>query len=455
LRKLLFACLFMSSVCITTTHLKAADYESSSGSGIDYSTLIHFKVEKYTLKNGMTVLLHEDHSVPMVSFHTWFRVGSKDEKKGETGIAHLLEHMMFKGSKNYKEGEYDSHLRKVGGSNNAFTSRDYTGYYINIPSPHIELAMRLESDRMANLDLNEDKFKRELEVVKEERRFRVDNSVLGKMNEVLFNTSYRVHPYKNPVVGWMKDLESMSVKKLRAFYTQYYAPNNAVLVVVGDFDSDQVKKMIKRHYEHIPSQKIDGTKYEAEPKQKGQRMRTITKNVQNAYLNVAFHISKAAEDDSYALDLLANILGEGDSSWMHKRLVYKEQRASSVSVYSYTPKEPGLFRITVSLKPGADMAAVTKGVYGILWRARNQLFDEKEVQKARNQIMYDYVSALKTLDGKARALAINEILLGDYKYLFSDLVQYSKVTPKRIKEVAEKYLQPHMRTVVQVRPRKL
>ena len=221
----------------------------------DLAELIKFPVEKYQLNNGLTVLLHEDHSVPTISYHTWFRVGSKNEEPGYTGIAHLFEHLMFKGAKRYTGKEFDRILQANGAVNNAFTSYDYTGYYENLPSDKLELAVDLESDRLVNLQVNAENLVSEREVVKEERRVRVDNSVGGFLSEMLYATVFKVHPYRWPVIGWMQDLDQIDLKKCREFYGSYYAPNNAVVIVAGDFDTKSAKALIDKYYSHLPASK--------------------------------------------------------------------------------------------------------------------------------------------------------------------------------------------------------
>lgn len=419
----------------------------------DIGSQIRFKVEKYKLPNGLTVLLHEDHSAPIVSYHTWFRVGSKDEEPGFTGIAHLFEHMMFKGAKRYTGEQFDYILQANGATNNAFTSHDYTGYYENLPSSKLELVIDIESDRMENLQINPENLKSEREVVKEERRFRVDNNPSGVLREGLYGTAFRVHPYRWPVIGYMTDLNNITLEKANQFYRTNYAPNNAVIVVAGDFDPAKVKKLIEKYYGHMKAQALPERKHPPEPKQSGQRWQYISKDVQNVTFTVAYHTPKAGTDESYALDLLANVMGNGTSSRLHERLVYKNQLASSAVAYNLTLQDSGLFQVYVSLKPGVNFDQAQRAVYGEMWRPRNLNVSDEELQKAKNQVMTDYVNGLKTVHGKAQALALNEILFGDYEHLFRDLDRYNKVTVQQIREVAEKYLRPEQSTLVVLRPR--
>jgi zinc protease len=425
---------------------------NNSGSNASNAEQVRFAVEKYTLPNGLTVLLHEDHTVPLISYQTWFRVGSKYEETGYTGIAHLFEHMMFKGAKRYTGEQFDTVLQLNGATNNAFTTQDYTGYYENLPSAKLELVMDIESDRMESLQINPEHLKSEREVVKEERRYRVDNNPTGILREALFGTSYRVSPYRWPVIGYMSDLDNITLEKANEFYRTYYAPNNAVLVIAGDFNSAAVKKLVNKYYGAIKSQPIPDRVRPAEPAQTAQRLQVVTRDVQNTTVAFAYHSPKSGTDEAYALDLLANILGKGTSSRLYKRLVYKDQVATSVSVFNLTLQDSGSFQIYISLKPGVDWNKVQRSVYGELWRPRHMKISADELEMAKNQTMKAFVDGLKTVHGKAESLAVNEVIFGDYEQLFKDLDRYNKVTVEQIRDVAKKYLAPEQSSLVVLKP---
>ena len=418
----------------------------------DVGSEIKFKVDKYKLTNGLTVLLYEDHSVPIVSYQTWFRVGSKNEQVGLTGIAHLFEHMMFKGSKRYTGEQFEMILQSNGATNNAFTTNDYTGYYENLPSDKIELVMDIESDRMANLNVTTENLASEREVVKEERRSTVDNKPMGLLREALFGTAFRVHPYRWPVIGHMEDLNNITQEKADEFFKTYYAPNNSILVIAGDIEPVSLKKMIEKYYGSIPSHEIPNKPRNPEPEQAAPRSQFLSKNVQNVTFAIAYHTPKMGTDEAYALDLLANILGNGSSSRFYQRLVYRDQAATSAIAYNMTLQEAGMFEIYVSLKPGADFMKAQRAVYGELWAPRKKLVSEAELQKAKNQIMKTYVDSLKSVHGKAESIALNETLYGDYEQLFKDLDRYNRVTAEQIRAVALKYLAPEKSTLVVIRP---
>lgn len=418
-----------------------------------FADQIRFPVEKYQLKNGMTVLLHVDHSSPLISVHQWYRVGSRHEKVGRTGLAHFFEHLMFKGTEKISGKQLMKLVKGNGGYNNAFTSKDYTGYHEDMPAGTLELVLDIESDRMRNLLFKPEMIQKEREVVKEERRYRVSDSVSGSLQESVFKTVFKVHPYRWPVIGYMKDLNAATVEDLKEFYRVHYAPNNSVLVVVGSFDPKKAKKWIDEKYGKIQSQKLPVTRTVVEPQQKGARGQILRKNVQSPTVAVVFQSPQSGEREAYAMDLLSNILGEGSSSRLHKRIVYKEQRALSIGSFNYTPMEAGIFQISASVKPGANKDKVLSSIYAELYKMRTKLVGEKELDKAKNQVMKSYVDGLKTISGKARMLAINEIYFSDYQVMFEDLEKYQSITREEIKNVAEKYLVPSKRSVVQVLPK--
>lgn len=414
---------------------------------------IQFPVEKYTLKNGLTVLLAEDHSVPMISYHTWYRVGSRNEGPGVTGAAHMLEHMMFKGAKKYSGKEFDQILHENGIVNNAFTSYDYTGFYENLPSSKLELIMDMEVDRMRNLQISAEDLKSELQVVGEERRWRVDNNPSGLLREMVMGTLFKVHPYTWPVIGYMKDIQAYTPEKLRKFYDTYYVPNNAVLVISGDFEPKKTKALIEKYYSQLEAKPLPATKFPAEPEPTTVQRKVLQWPVQTRSFLVAYKGVAAGTPDSYALDLAGAILGGGRSSRLHKKLVYETQMASSAAAYNMTNADPGAFMVMVTMKPGLSTAQAEKLINIEIENLKSNLVKEAELQKVKNQTMMDYVEGLTTIDGKAQSLAINEILFGDYSHLFKDLEKYNQVTPADIQRVVKAYLHSQKRVVGILEPK--
>lgn len=415
---------------------------------------IQFPVEKYTLKNGLTVLLVEDHSVPMISYHTWYRVGSRDEKEGVTGAAHMFEHMMFKGSKKYSGKDFDRILHENGIMNNAFTTSDYTGYYENLPSSKLELIMDVEVDRMRYLNLSPEDLKSELQVVGEERRWRVDNNPGGLLREMMMSTLFAVHPYSWPVIGWMKDIQAYTVEKLRPFYDQFYVPNNAVLVLVGDFETEKTKKMIEKYYGSLERKEIPERKYSPEPTLDSPKLKTLKWDVASNSVLVAYKGVEAGHPDSFALDLASSILGGGKSSRLYKRLVYDSQNASMVTASNMTTADPGVFMVLATMKPGKDWKPAEQVALAEIERLKTNLVSEKELEKVKNQIMMDVIDGLTTNDGKAQGLALNEVIFGNYQRLFSDVDKYRIVTAQDIQRVARKYLLANSRVTAVLEPKK-
>lgn len=426
----------------------------AAGVSQDLEKAIQFPVEKYHLKNGMTVLLHPDSTLPAVSLHTWYRVGSKDELEGRTGLAHFFEHMMFKGTKKFPKDTWGKFLNSKGADYNAFTSSDYTGYYVNAPSEQLDLLLQIESDRMRNLTLEQKEVDSEREVVKEERRMRYDDNVDGGIREKMSSTMYTALPYKWLPIGFMTDLNAASMDDLHKFYKTYYSPNNAVLVLAGAFDVAKAKKMIEKYYGSLPQEEIKRPAVAAEPKQTKQRMATIEREVQAPIVAIAYPLPDLTHPDHYALDLLAIVLGQGDSSRLYKQMVYKSEVAINSSTSSFGQMLSGQFGVYTSLKPGVPTDRALQLIESEVKKVREVKINPKELEKARNQIMKDYVDALKRVSGRARILASYEILLGDYHRVFADLKEYQKVTADDIQRVAREYLKPDQRNIVIVKPRK-
>lgn len=419
---------------------------------------VRFPVEKEVLKNGLTVLYMVDHSAPLISYHTWFRVGSKDEKPGYSGIAHLFEHMMFRGTPKFSGDQFDRMLQENGATNNAFTTQDYTGYYIDAPSSKLELLMDIESDRMAHLKIDQAALAAEREVVKEEKRMRYDDNPAGLLWHAIFSTVYKVHPYQVPVIGSMEDLDRVSEAVAQDFHRVYYSPTNAVVVLAGDFDLGKAKQLVQKYYGQIARQEVAKTVRPIEPVQKAARAEFIKKDVQAWTMSISYPVPAAGTPESYAFDLLATVLGKGASSRLYKRLVYKDRIATGVSVMNTGLQDSGMFQVIVNLAPGSKQklgaalfSLAQRAVYGEMWRPRNIKLTQYELEGARNQTLSSIVDGLKTIHGKAAALAQAETLYGDYNRVFTELATYLQVTPEQIRIVAEKYLGPEKSNLVVLR----
>jgi len=421
----------------------------------DLEKAIQFPVEKYQLKNGLTVLLHPDSSIPAVSIQQWFRVGSKDEVPGRTGLAHFFEHMMFKGTKKFGKDTWGKFLNGKGAETNAFTSDDYTGYYINAPAEHLDLLLQIESDRMRNLSLDPKDVNSEREVVKEERRMRYDDNIEGgireKMNEIMFTNL----PYHWLPIGSMTDLNAASMDDLHKFYKTYYSPNNAVLVIAGSFKPEEAKKLVDKYYSGLPKEDIQRPVIKPEAPQTKEVRAVIDREAQAPTVAVGYRLPDVNSPDNYALDLLSIILGQGESSRLHKQLVYKKEMALSVYAASWNQVLAGQFSIGAGLKPKADPEKVLALMEAQVKLMRDKPVTQKELDKARTLFMTDYVDGLKRVSGRAHRLASYEILFGDYTRIFSDLKKYQEVTVDDIRRVAKLYLQPNQRNIVIVHPKKV
>jgi len=415
---------------------------------------LDLNVEKFTLSNGLTVLLHEDHSIPMVSYHTWYHVGSRDEQLGVTGAAHMLEHMMFKGAKKYSDKEFDQILHKNGITNNAFTTADYTGFYENLPSDKLELIMDVEVDRMRDLAISSEALKSELQVVGEERRWRVDNNPVSLLRESMMEALYKLHPYHWPVIGYMKDIQDYTPEKLREFYNRYYVPNNAILVIAGDIQIPRVKELVSKYYGELPSKPLPEHGYPQEPEPQQAKRFVKEAEVQSSSVIVAYKTVAAGHPDQYALDLAANLLGVGTSSRLHKSLVYQAQQATEVGAYSETTADPGFFSLHAILIPGKTTQQTESIIEKEVAKLRSAKISAQELKKVKNQIMKEYVEGLMTIDGQAQSLAVTEILRGNYKSLFEDLDKYEKVTAGDIQRVANTYLKTNRRVTAILNPQK-
>lgn len=419
----------------------------------DKSLKIEMPVEKFVLENGLTVLLHEDHTVPMVSYHTWYKVGSRDEKEGITGSAHMLEHMMFQGAKKYTGKQLQKLMDENGVEWNAFTTNDYTGFYMNLPSSKLELIMDVEYDRMSSLALDPKNLLSEREVVKEERRMRIDNSPFGMLREMTMSTVFRKSNYRWPVIGWMKDIEGYNVETLRRFYETFYVPNNAVLVIAGDFDTGKVKKMVQSYYGKLPSKPLPPREDVKEPEQKVQYNSVVRKDVQSTSFNVAFQGASVSDPDMYALDLAATALGTGSSSRLYRRLVYQKQTAASAYASHYSLQNGGVFSVGVTMRPGLDKTETLEAVYNEIYKLKSKPLSSEELRKVKVMTMKSYVDALTTLDGKARSLATAEITTGSYETIFRDLEKYEAVTAEDIRRVANKLMNQTQRSIVALEPK--
>lgn len=413
---------------------------------------VDLPVERFVLDNGLTVLLLKDDSVPMISYHTWYKVGSRNESKGVTGAAHMLEHMMFKGAKKYSGNQFDQILAANGITNNAFTTYDYTGFYQNLPADKLELMMDLEVDRMSSVLIREEDLQSEKQVVAEERRWRTENQPMGIVREAMLGSLFKGSSYEWPVIGYMPDIQDYNSQKLRFFFENYYAPNNAVLVLVGQLDLQKTKKLIEKYYGKLPRREIPKDNFIVKSNFNKPRSEVIEYDVQSSNFVFAFPTVPVGHEDVYALDLAGAILGGGQNSRLYRTIVYKAQLATAAYSYHYALARDGMFALGANLIPGKSVKNLKPLFDQEIKILRESVVSEKELQAAKVQVMKYFVDELTTIDGKARALATNEIQTGSYKNMYRDLEKYQAVTALDIQRVAEKYLVPAGSVQVEMRP---
>ncbi len=407
-----------------------------------------YKVNRFTLDNGLRLLVVEDHSSPTFAYHTWFKVGSRDELPGRTGLAHLFEHMMFKETKSLKDGEFDRILEGAGAEGeNAFTSRDYTAYVQELPKDKLELIAKLEADRMVNLVVNEKAFKTETEVVQNERRFRNENSPDGMMYQELFELAFTKHPYHWPVIGYQKDLDSMSGKDAEEFYRSYYSPNHATIIVVGDVTPTQVLETVKKHYGALEAQAAPARTIEPEPLQDGARRKTLKFNMKNEKLIIGYHIPAITHEDIPALNMMQTVLSGGKSSRFQRALV-ETGIATSVEAYGLDDKDPSLFVIGVDLQKGRKAAQAETIILREIERLAKTPVSETELERARNSSSFEFYSGLNTHSQIARFLGAYEALAGNFELGINIQKQSMTVPASVISQITRKYLSPNNRSVI-------
>jgi zinc protease len=411
-----------------------------------------YGVRTHQLKNGMRILVQEDHSIPNIALYIYYRIGSRNERPGTTGLSHFFEHMMFNGAKKYGPKQFDEVMEAAGGSNNAYTSNDVTAYQDWFPRSALETIFDLEADRIQNLNFDEKMIESERQVVASERRTSVDNSNLGLLDEQLSAAAFTAHPYQWPVIGWMVDIENWTMEDLRNHFRVGYSPANATMVVVGDVTLDEIVRLAQKYIEPIPSRGLPPKVTTKEPEQLGERRVTVRKFAQLPIVMMGYHVPEAADPDYYPLQVLKTVLFEGQSSRMYQRLIDKDQLAISVQGSYSSAFDPTLFGITIRPKAGVAPETAEKAVYEELDRVKSTLVTDRELEKAKNILVADFYRSMKTIDGKARSLGTYEVFFGDYRKLFTAAASYSQVSREDLQRVARKYFSDKNRTVATLIP---
>jgi zinc protease len=400
-----------------------------------------------TFKNGLKVVVWPDHDIPNVALYTWYRVGSRNEAPGITGISHFFEHMMFNGSKQFPAGEFDRVMEAAGGANNAWTSQDVTVYQDWFTRSALEIVVRMEADRICCLSFDSTSVESERGVVYSERRTGVDNSGRDFLDEVVTATAFVAHPYQFPIIGWPSDIERWTIADLQSYFRTYYAPNNATMLFVGDVTPAQVFTLVEKHLEPIPAQPRPAPVRTIEPPQTGERRVTVRRPAPVPLLQVAYHSGPADGPDAEAEDLLETVLTSGESSRLYRRLVDRDRVAVGVGSYIQRGFDPGLLSIYVTVAPDRGAAAAESSLVDELARIAREGVTEAELSKARTIHTASYWRALKTIDGKGEALGSYEVFRGDYRKLFSAPERYGKVTVKAVQAAARRIFDERNRTV--------
>jgi zinc protease len=409
-------------------------------------------VHRFRLGNGLRLLLLVDRSAPVVSYFTWFRVGSRHEKPGKTGLAHLFEHLMFNESEGLKAGEFDRKLEENGAESNAATWLDWTYYYESLPKDRFALAVKLESTRMAKLVLREPQVVSEKEVVANERRMRVDDDVEGIANEVLYKTAFTKHPYHWPTIGWMKDIEGFTPEDCVAFYKTYYAPNNATIVVAGDVKEKDVLEKIRDGYGAIPSATLPEEDTTPEPPQQEPREAVLRKPTSSEKVLLGFHGPALGDADHPSLAILNEILFGGRASRMHRTLVTEKELCTEVRGWVSTFRDPGLYEMYFTARPGVSGDAVLAEVRALLAKTKEELVGQDELARAQARLELGLLQSLETAAGKAEHIGFYDTVLGDPAAAFRRLEAYRRATAGEVRTAARRHLIDHAVTTIRVHP---
>jgi len=415
---------------------------------------------EHKLSNGLRVIVKEDHRSPVVVSQIWYRAGSMDEVNGTTGVAHVLEHMMFKGTRKVPAGEFSKIIAAAGGRDNAFTSRDYTAYFQTLERSRLPISFRLESDRMQNLVLSAEEFAKEIKVVMEERRLRTDDQPHSLVHEALTATAFQAHPYRHPIIGWMSDLESMTVDDARRWYERWYAPNNALLVVVGDVKPKQVFALAEKYFGKIKPRALPVRKPQTEPEQTGVRRLTVKAPGKLPYLAMGFHVPVLRDADRdwepYALEVLAGVLDGNASARLNKSLVREQRIAQSAGAgYDSLGRGSELFYLVGTPSEGRTAAELETAIRAELERIVNEGVSEEELDRVKAQVTAAQVYQLDSVYYQAMLIGQYEMVGLSYKDIDKVVQSIRGVTAAQVQEVAKKYLIDDALTVAVLDPQPL
>lgn len=410
---------------------------------------------EHRLSNGLRILIGEVHALPMITYQVHFAAGSRYERPGITGITHLFEHMMFKGTHQVGPEEFSRIIQANGGTLNAFTTTDNTSYYENLPEDRLELAARLEADRLENLRLTRENLETEREVVRSERKLRSVNSPFGLLIEQLYALAYEQHPYRWPVVGWDYDLKNLTLEDCREYYRTHYAPNNAVVTIVGDIQTDEAFKTVEKYYGHIPSQPQPPLTITPEKLQRGEKRAVFKKVSQVAAFFAAFHVPGISHPDLIPLQILCVALSVGRSSRFFEKFEKPGKAVEAQAEVGYPPflsMDPGLLQIYAIAAPSIPVDTLEKEVWEEVENLKQLLLSGEEMEKIKKQARAYFLQGLQTLFFKGLLAGLYQVRAGDFRLIYTLLDRYETVTAEEVLRVAQKYLRPENRTVIILQP---
>jgi predicted Zn-dependent peptidase len=404
-------------------------------------------VKSFTLANGMKFLVIEDNSIPNANMYLLYRVGSRNEHPGITGLSHFFEHMMFNGAKKYGPKEFDRAMEFNGGANNAYTTQNVTVYTNWFPASALEKIFDLEADRIASLTIDPKMVESERGVVLSERSTGLENSPWNTLSQSLNAVAFQEHPYHWPVIGYEEDIKNWTKEDLEYYFKTYYAPNNCVVVISGSVKTDEVKRLAQKYLEPIPAQPAPKPVHLVEPPQTGERRVVVQKQVSTPYLMVAYHAPEARHKDYYALSILSAALSNGKSSRLYSALVDKKQLATNVFTDYSESFDPTLFQVYATAAKDAKESDLETAIYAEIEKIKTEGITEKELQKIKNQKLMEFYEQIETINGKSNNIGTYELFFGDYKKMFDAPAEYNKVTIDDIKRVANDYFKKSNRTV--------
>ena len=409
-------------------------------------TQIEFR--EFELDNGMKVLLHQDATTPIVTVSILYGVGGKHSFEGRTGFAHFFEHLLFEGSENIARGEFDKYISNAGGTNNAYTTQDQTYYYETLPSNQLELGLWLESERLLHAKVLDQGIETQREVVKEERRQRMDNQPYGSFQYEMFRRGFKTHPYKDPNIGYMEDLNAAQREDFEKFYKTYYVPNNAVLSIAGDIDYAETERLVRKYFGSIPRGADPKPLDVVEAPLGGEVRDTVYDQVPLDAVIAGYRTPERSHPDFYAISAMNQVLSQGASSRLNKMLVDDKQLAVQTGAFPSSSYDPGLSLVFALAKPGVDLKEMEDVLFGEITKLQNEMISEREYQKLQNQIEADAISGYSSTSGIAEALAENEMFLGDANLINTEVERYQAVTREDIQRVAREYYTPDNRVVL-------